>query len=239
METMERDPKYIAKTVKLWRKMFGLTQENLADAANLTSRTIEQVESGRHRPNEQTLRSIARALNMEFQVFDKPTPEKERRQRMEIERAICKTVFVPTASIRDARDFLSCFGQRHAFRFDTSAVEDDNAMEVAAAMVDWIKDLNDIWEEVYQSERLSYARSFAELCQDIEGQGYVCHIGSHRQRLREKGKPDIIFDVGLMVLLPKDQADGERVVMVQLDGAWETLEQDRFQVPEDGWNPFQ
>ena len=32
METMERDPEYIAKTTKLLRKMFGLTQENLADA---------------------------------------------------------------------------------------------------------------------------------------------------------------------------------------------------------------
>lgn len=39
METMERDPDYIAKQVKFLRKMFHLTQENLADAAGLTTRT--------------------------------------------------------------------------------------------------------------------------------------------------------------------------------------------------------
>jgi transcriptional regulator with XRE-family HTH domain len=37
--------------------MFQLTQENLAEAAGLTTRTIEKVESARHRPDEQTPRS--------------------------------------------------------------------------------------------------------------------------------------------------------------------------------------
>ncbi|NWG54599.1 MAG: helix-turn-helix transcriptional regulator [Hydrogenophilaceae bacterium] len=54
MQTMERDPEHIAKTLKLLRKTFGLTQENLADAAGVTTRTIEKAESGRHRPDEQT-----------------------------------------------------------------------------------------------------------------------------------------------------------------------------------------
>ena len=62
MKTVERDAAFIAKQVKFIRKMFRLTQENLADAAGLTTRTIEKIESGRHRPEEQTLRSIARAV---------------------------------------------------------------------------------------------------------------------------------------------------------------------------------
>lgn len=45
METMERDPLYIAEQMKFIRKMHRLTQENLADAAGLSSRTIEKIES--------------------------------------------------------------------------------------------------------------------------------------------------------------------------------------------------
>ena len=56
MNIMERDPAYIAQTVKQLCKLFALTQENLADAANLSTRTIEKIESGRHRPEEQSLR---------------------------------------------------------------------------------------------------------------------------------------------------------------------------------------
>ena len=62
MQTTEKDPAFIAQQVKFIRKMFRLTQENLADAAGLTTRTIEKVESGHHCPEEQTLRSIARAV---------------------------------------------------------------------------------------------------------------------------------------------------------------------------------
>ena len=130
METMERDPQYIAETLRLIRKMLGLTQENLADLANLSTRTIEKVESGRHCPQEQTLRSIARATGFDVRFFDKPTPEQKARQEAEIRRAACKQLIVPTSPIRTKMEFMATFDQRHAFSFDTNAVEDDDAPEV-------------------------------------------------------------------------------------------------------------
>ena len=99
METMERDPAYIAEQVRFIRKLHKLTQENLADAAGLTTRTIEKIESGRHRPDEQTLRSIARAVQMDVRYFEKPTPEQEARQKAEMERALRKMVLVTTKPI--------------------------------------------------------------------------------------------------------------------------------------------
>lgn len=227
MVTMERDPQYIADTLRLLREMFGLTQENLADTANLSTRTIEKVESGWHRPEEQTLRSITRALGCDVQVFVKPTPEQEARQRAEMERTTRKTVLVPIRPVRTAKDFLNRYGEWHAWRIDTSAVESDEALEIAAEMGDWLNDYDGIWGLCSMSEQLGYARNFAELCQQIEGHGYLCRMGHHRQRSREKGKPDLVFVVGLMVILPKEGADRERYGIVHLEGAWETLEEDR------------
>jgi transcriptional regulator with XRE-family HTH domain len=234
METMERDPLYIAQQSKLIRKWFGLTQENLADAARITTRTIEKIESGRHRPEEQTLRSIARAMEMNMKVFEKPTPEQEARQKAEMERALRKMVLVPTGPIRTASDFLSAFDQRDAFRINTSAVTHEEALEIAAAMSDWIRDLGDVWDECYMSQRLEYARSFVNLCKRIEEHGYVCHMGSHRQRLQEKGQSDLVFTVGLMSIQPKEGADGTRYALVQLEGRWESLEKDRAPLPSAG-----
>lgn len=42
MDTMALDPTYIAEQSKLTRKLLGWTQENLADAANLTIETLQQ-----------------------------------------------------------------------------------------------------------------------------------------------------------------------------------------------------
>jgi transcriptional regulator with XRE-family HTH domain len=224
MDAMERDPHYIAETLRRLRKTFRLTQENLAAAANLSTRTIEKAESGRHCPDEQTLRSIARALGLDERVFDKPSPDQTARERAELERAIRKIAVVPTQPVRTAADFLSAFGPWHGFRVDTSAIKNDEALETAAAMADWLGDLDDIWTECSMSERLQYARSFAELCQQIDALGYVCYMGHHRQRLREKGKSDLIFEVGLMSIQAKEGAEDERYALVRLDGAWENLE---------------
>ena len=233
METMERDPKYIAETLRQLRKLRGLTQQNLSDLSGLATRTIEKVESGRHQPEEQTVRSLARALGMDVSVFNKPTPEEETRQRRNMERAIRKTALVPTCPVRSAKDFLDCYGEWDAWRIDTSAVEIDGALDIAATMADWIQDMDGIWGLCSMSQQLDYARSFAELCQEIEGHGYLCHMGHHRQRLRAKGKPDLIFNVGLMSLQPKDKAEGLRYALVQLEGGWETLEQDRVRLPDE------
>ena len=97
MDAMDRDPAYIARQVKFLRQWHKLTQENVADMANLTTRTIEKIESGRHRPDEQTLRSLARAFQIDISYFEKPTSDQEATQRSEIARAVRKTVVVPTA----------------------------------------------------------------------------------------------------------------------------------------------
>lgn len=227
MQTMERDPAYIASQVKLLRKTFQLTQENLADASGLTSRTIEKMESGRHRPDEQTLRSIARALKMDVRIFEKPTQEQEARFNADMQRAARKTLVVPTHPIKKVSDFLNVFVQRHAFRFDTSQIDDDEAHESAAAMVDFISDLNDIWIDCPQSQRLEYARSFVDLCKSIGAHGFVCYMGNHGQKLLEKGKPPLVFDVGLMSIQKLEGEAGARYAIVQLEGAWEKLERDR------------
>jgi transcriptional regulator with XRE-family HTH domain len=233
MDTMSRDPAYIAHQVKFLRKMLGLTQENLADAAGLTTRTIEKIESGKHRPEEQTLRSLARALNMDVAYFQKPTPEQEARQKDEIKRAIRKMVLVPTDPILSTSDFLSAFQQRHAFRFDTSAVQSEEALEVVAPLIDWIKDLDGIWDECSMSEQLRYARGFAEQCAQLEAFGLVCYMGHHRQLLCQKGHADLVFNVGLLSIQSKEGAEGRRFALVQLEGNWETTKEDRVSLPDD------
>lgn len=225
METMERDAEYIARQCKYLRKMLGLTQENLADAAGLTVRTIQKVESGRHVPDVQTLRSITRSIRFDMAVFSKPTPEQEKRQEAEMARALRKTILVPTSPIRKANDFYSRNREWHAVMINAGAVEADDALELTAAISEWMDDLDGIWAISTASQRLGYATSIVELCRELEGLGYLTHFGSFRQQhVKDKG---MTWDVALITFLPKTDHDGDRYGLVTLDDPWEVPEQDR------------
>jgi transcriptional regulator with XRE-family HTH domain len=156
------DPAYIAQQVKYLRKRMRLTQENLAEAAGLSTRTIEKVESGRHRPEERTLRSLARAFKIDISYLEKPSPEQEAKQRAEFERARRKMVLVPTEPIRTTSEFMNAFAQRHASRFDLSATTNEETMAVAVSLTDLARGMTDVWDDCSMSDRLSFARDFVE-----------------------------------------------------------------------------
>lgn len=233
MSTMERDPAFIAKQVKFIRKMFRMTQENLADQAGVTTRTIEKVESGRHRPDEQTLRSLARGLGVDVGYFEKPTPAQEAQWKAQIEHAVRKTLLVPTRPIRLTSDFLAEFSQRQAFRFDTVQVKGDEGLELAASLIDSMKDLNDCWDDCSASQQLEFARSCVEMIAQFEKLGFLCHMGHHKQVLRVKGHSDLVISVGLLSIQSKLEAGGTRYAIVELEGEWEKSDEDRMQFAEE------
>lgn len=57
----------IHKNITLARKKKGLTQEQLAELANVTVRTIQRVESGENVPRAFTVKTIAEALGTSFE----------------------------------------------------------------------------------------------------------------------------------------------------------------------------
>lgn len=220
MDSMQRDPTFIAEQVRLLLKVHSLTQENLAELAGLTTRTIEKVVSGRHRPEEQTLRSIARAVQIDVRFFDKPTPEEVARQREAMERALRKSVLVPLVRITTANEFLGAFDQRDAYRIDVSAVGNPEALSLAGALGDWLRDLTDVWDECYLSQRIEYAGEIADLIRQLEPLGFGCFMGSHRQRLPHPSRP-LLFSVGVVTVLPLEDSGHTRFGMIELEGDWE------------------
>jgi transcriptional regulator with XRE-family HTH domain len=56
--------------IVLARNQLGLTQEELATAANITVRTIQRIESGESTPRKYTLKLIATALNIPFEELN-------------------------------------------------------------------------------------------------------------------------------------------------------------------------
>ena len=51
--------------------------------------------------------------------------------------------------------------------------------------------------------------------------------------LHEKSRPDLVFVVGLLSIRDTANADGTRYALVELEGRWEELDEDRVTQPAD------
>ncbi len=222
---MHLDSPYLAEQLRFIRKKLGLTQENLAEMCGITTRTIEKLESGRHLPSEQTLKSLARGLKLDASIFMKPSPEEEAAEKAKIDKALRECTIVPTRPIHTISDFLAACGECDAFRWETGYIEDEEAESVAATMVDYIKDYMEIWPDMGATNRLECAKSFMDYCKSLEALGYVCHMGRHRQR--EIRKNPVTFDVGLMTFLGTEASKTAQYAFIQLPDGWEVPEEDR------------
>lgn len=65
------------KLIKELRIKKGMTQEELADKTELTARTIQRIENGEVDPRAYTLQMIARALEVEYDLFLGNEPDEE------------------------------------------------------------------------------------------------------------------------------------------------------------------
>lgn len=223
-DTMDLDPAYLAEQLRFIRKMQGLTQENVANTCGLTTRTIEKLESGRHTPNEQTLRSLSRGLGLNQRVFFKPSPQEEARTRAEILKALRTMAAVRTSITRTARDVLAAFDSFHAWRLDMSEVRDE-ALDAATRLMELIPDWGDIWSDIPMGGRLDAARGMADLCGEIEQSGHLVHMGRYREQRRFGPGAPLIFNVGLVTIRDKTESAAQSVALVHLtDGAEVPLE---------------
>lgn len=69
--------KIVAKNVKKYRKLNNLTQENLAEAANISNTYVANIECGQTWVSDKTLEKIAVALHIDIYLLFLPDlPEK-------------------------------------------------------------------------------------------------------------------------------------------------------------------
>lgn len=229
---MDIDPAYLSSQLRFFRKQFSLTQENVANMSGLTTRTIEKLKSGKHSPNEQTLKSLSRGLKLDISIFMKPSPEEAAAEKTKFDKALRTSTIVPTRPINTANDFLAACGPRDAFRFEIEYLENDQAHSIAAVMTDYITDYMDIWDVMSATNKLDCARAFLDLCKSMEALGYICHMGRYRQR--ESRKNPVTFDVGLLTFLGIEESKTAQYAFIQLPDGWEVPVEDRPSMPDSG-----
>ena len=69
--------------IKELRTKKGMTQEELAYKTEVSTRTIQRIENGKVDPRAYTLQMIAKALDVDFSIFNKDTSDDEQDLKMD------------------------------------------------------------------------------------------------------------------------------------------------------------
>jgi hypothetical protein len=98
----------------------------------------------------------------------------------------------PTTPIRTTSEFLAAFNQRDAYRYDSSAVTHDEALELAAVEHDWIT----ISTMVGSNALGRSASNTRAALSNYATTSKLLAMGHRSQRGRQKDRRTLVFDVG-------------------------------------------
>ncbi|MBK1976264.1 helix-turn-helix transcriptional regulator [Brevundimonas diminuta] len=222
---MDLDLTFFADRLKFLRRVHNLTQENVAHACGLTTRTIEKLESGRHNPSEQTVRGLCRGLAIDRGYFVKPSAAEEARQKAELLTTLRTTAVVHTTIVRTAQAIMQGVGGTHAWNLDVGSVGEE-VLPMAAALTDHVTDWSEIWDEISMSEQATAATGLSESCHELEAAGYLVHLGRYQASRRFASGAPLVFTFGLLSIRSAAESENQSVALVPLTGGWELLEKD-------------
>ncbi len=126
---------FIAENVRNVRVEMGLTQEQLAERAGLSSRSISRVENGQSTPHPSSLERIAQVLGVGVEDLSKGPPGDEPLSRWET---------IPVARLSTGHDLLALLAGRFATWFGDDEIGDDASLDLLTGFEKEVLELGDV-----------------------------------------------------------------------------------------------
>jgi transcriptional regulator with XRE-family HTH domain len=180
-------PAELAELIKAMRQMNKWSQATLAELARITERTLQRVENGEPSSLD-TRRAIARALGYEdLDIFEKPWPfpnvERLKAYTAELDKT---TAIIPIIRIWDGRTLRTMVEGSEAFATEEIGELSSEAREAFAAIVDYLRDYNDVCDLYSVAQRLYVDREIEELLKKIADERAIVGAGLRHARVRFK-----------------------------------------------------
>ncbi len=177
-------PKIFAIWVRTLRIASNLSQDALAEAAGVSERTIQRIESGA-RSNPMTRRSLARGFGYkDLDIFDDPSFIKTATEALaEIHAEATKTVEANNPDhikliaepVNRGAQIADLIGQCDAWVFQCDDSISLTGQRVSAVLFDNVQDYGDVWTELSPSAQLEARSTFAEMVDEIANQGLCAY----------------------------------------------------------------
>lgn len=174
----------LAQFIKTLREDNKWSQATLAEIARVTERTVQRVENAEPSSLD-TRRALARAFGFpDLDAFEKPWPfpnvEKLKAYTAELEKT---TATVQLVRIEDGRTLRTMVEQAQASATEELGEISSEAREAFAAIVDYMRDYNDVDELYSMSQRLGVDREIDALLKTISEERAAVGAGLRHARI--------------------------------------------------------
>ena len=200
----------LASIIKELRAAHVLTQEHLAQLAEVDIRTIQRLESTGTCNNE-TLMAIAEAFDMDAKDLQKSaqqTTESDRDPLAKLENLLKKELIPVTLhEVIGPKDLINSFAGCHTALQDFPDDLTSEQAELIGFVMDYLHDYADIQNEIYPSERIRMMQDIKTKLDELKATGLTAFVGSCTRQLIMKGKPEDPFEWTTVVISVRSTND--------------------------------
>lgn len=226
---MATTPKLEPQILGLWtryiRDSLHWSQEALAEASGLHTRTIQRIEAGQT-VNITTRRALARGLGYEDRdVFDDPAFSKQLTEILGTTQSLAqKEMFeqqfpdhmrVKVERVINGDALGRLVGSANATAFHADDDISQEAKRVAALLFDYIRDMIDLYNQMSFSERLVINNELEGLLKELKGLGAAAYSALRTTKIIEnngKNKTPMPLTIGYLTVVPVEKDTKEIIV---------------------------
>lgn len=146
----------IGQNVRKLRKARSWTQEHLAQAVNVTARTVQRIESGEYPPSADTLLGLASALEVDVEVLRR-TPEEQTKADAELLQAVKdfeqRYDVVEMQRVERGSKLGSLLSSIDALCFDNPDLANEAEEDAVVCLKGLLSDCLDFWKDFPEDHR--------------------------------------------------------------------------------------
>jgi transcriptional regulator with XRE-family HTH domain len=177
----------VAKNLKRFREMLGWTQEHLAEAAGLSSRTIQRAERDGELGAE-TMQALAAVFDVAVADLQRVWPT-DAEIREALEEAAKRYKLIPLTRVDRASDLRPFMGA-HAWQVDhVSGLSEEQEDEIAV-LAELLRDYGDMWSDIGPTGQRDALKTIYESIDRLQAGGLCVGVGLDAMRLVSPGSPD-------------------------------------------------
>ena len=195
-------PTELAAIIKMFREMRKWSQEQLADVAGLSTRTVQRIESGK--PSDlDTRRALARAFEAEdIDLFNKPyvipTEEEMKAAREKFERERMTLAAHPLTTGRQLADLVVL----HSMDLMTPGFEmDREADEEFAALIDYSREYRDCHDLYQEADKFEVYDALQKHIDSLRQMGVSLRYAERQVKLATAGEAAKPWDTSVLYLV--------------------------------------
>ncbi len=213
MTTTMLDPKMLGFWARCVREAQHLSQEALAEAAGVTVRTVQRFEAGEG-VQINSRRSLAKALGYEDQdIFDDSKfavtvlgffDDLKAFQQKQLDDQHPDQIRLPAQLISCGEEAINFAQGKDAATFDISPELSRDTKEIAAAFVDYVRDVGEL-DDLSAANSLTFANELDGMLKALKAEGAIVYTAKHDRKFVGENwdnKTPMTFKLGYLVVVP-------------------------------------